>query len=137
MPLKGQHRVVAHHAASVVADLDKFLAARLDADLDPGGARVEGVLEHFFDDGGRPFDHLAGGDLVGNSLGKNVDTAHEYAQFQKLFHDQAKERCSAAKAALILRSLRHRTSLILFGARPRWHGEQSVISGPKSKAVVS
>src|ERR1051325_3379150 len=108
VPLKSQHRVVTYHPASVVTDLDEFLSARFDADLDPGSARVEGILKHFLHHRRRPLHHLAGGDLVGNSVGKNVDAAHEYAQFQKLFHDQAKERTSAAKAALILRSLRHK-----------------------------
>ncbi len=84
MPLKGQHGVVAHHAASVVGNLDEFLSARLHADLDPGRARVERVLKHLFDHRGRPFHHLAGGDLVGNVFGKNVDAAHGLEQFSVL-----------------------------------------------------
>jgi hypothetical protein len=35
MPLKRQHRIVAHHAASVVRNLNQLLPARLHADLDP------------------------------------------------------------------------------------------------------
>ena len=41
-----------------------------------GGAGVERVLEQFFDDGGGALDHFAGGDLVGDLIGKNADAAH-------------------------------------------------------------
>ena len=76
MALEGEHGVVAHHAASVVGDLNELFAARLDADLDARGAGVEGVFEHLLDHGRRPLHHFAGGDLVGNGFGEYVDAAH-------------------------------------------------------------
>ena len=77
MPLEGQHGIVAHHAAAVVGDLDEFLSACFHADLDARGAGIERVLQHLLDHGSRPLHHLAGGDLVGNGFGENVDAAHE------------------------------------------------------------
>jgi len=53
-----------------------FFPARFHADLDAGRARVERVLQHLLDHGGRALHHLAGGDLVGNGFGEDVDAAH-------------------------------------------------------------
>jgi hypothetical protein len=50
--------------------------ARLDLDADAAGAGVQGVLQQFLDHRGRPVHHLAGGDLVGNLVGKYADAAH-------------------------------------------------------------
>ena len=74
--LEGQQGVVAHHAAAVVGDLDELLAAGFDLDPDAGGAGVERVLEQFLDHRSRALHHFAGGDLVGNGFGENVDAAH-------------------------------------------------------------
>ncbi len=41
------------------------------------GSGVERVLEQFLDDGGGALDDFAGGDLVGDQVGENADTAHE------------------------------------------------------------
>ena len=39
-------------------------AALLDVDVDAAGAGIDGVFQQLLDDAGRPFDDLAGGDLV-------------------------------------------------------------------------
>jgi hypothetical protein len=74
--LEGQQGVVAVHAVAVVGDADQPAPARLDLDADAAGAGVQGVLQQFFHHRGRPVHHLAGGDLVGNLVGKNADAAH-------------------------------------------------------------
>jgi hypothetical protein len=76
MALECQHGIVAHHAATVVGDLDQLLPARFDADLDARCPGVQRVLEHFLNDGRRTLHHFAGGDLVGYGLGEYVDSAH-------------------------------------------------------------
>ena len=76
MPLKRQHGIVAHHAATVVGNLDQLLPAGLHADLNSRCARVERVLQHLLHHRRRPLHHLARGDLVGNSLGEYVDASH-------------------------------------------------------------
>jgi hypothetical protein len=54
--LEREHRVFADHTGPVVRDADLGLSAVPDGDLDPGGVRVEGVLDQLLDDGGRPLD---------------------------------------------------------------------------------
>ena len=76
MALEGQQRVVAVHALAVVGDADESAPACLDLDADAIGAGVQRVLQQFFDDRGRPVHHFAGGDLVGNLVGKYADAAH-------------------------------------------------------------
>ena len=61
---------------AVVGDADQPAPAGLDLDADAGGSGVQGVLQKFFHDRGRPVHHLAGGDLVGNLVGKYADAAH-------------------------------------------------------------
>ena len=74
--LEGEHGIVAHHAAAVVGNLDQLLPARLDLNANTRGTGVQRVLQQFLYDRRRTLDHLAGSDLVGNSLGKNVNLAH-------------------------------------------------------------
>ena len=128
MALEGQHGVVADHAASVVGDLDEFFAAGFDDDLDAGGAGVERVFQQFFYDRGGALDHLAGGDLVGDVFGKDVDAAHgavlssrfsvlsgRQRQFRRWEDGKAKrrgsiggeKRTSAAKAGIFDGLFRH------------------------------
>ena len=76
MTFEGQQCVVANHAAAVVGDLDQFLAARLHLNANSPGAGVERVFKKLFDDRGGTLHHLAGGDLVSNGFGKDVDAAH-------------------------------------------------------------
>ena len=77
MALEGQQGIVPVHAVTVVAYADKAAAAGFDLDADSVCAGVEGVLQQLLDYRGWPVHHLAGGDLVGNLVGKNADAAHK------------------------------------------------------------
>ncbi len=77
MTFEGEQSIVADHAMAVVGDADEFAAAGFDLDTDASGAGVNGVLKQFLDDGGRTLDDLAGGDLVRDLVGEDVDAAHE------------------------------------------------------------
>src|SRR5208282_1168306 len=74
--LEGQHGIVAHHATAVVGDLDQLFATGFYLNANARGTRVQRVLQQFFHHRRGTLDHLAGGDLVGDSLGKDVDLAH-------------------------------------------------------------
>ena len=76
MALEGQQRVVAVHAVAVVGEPDELASARLHLDADAGCARVQSILQKFFHHRGGPVHHLAGGDLIGNLVGKYADAAH-------------------------------------------------------------
>ena len=75
--LEGEQGIVAHHAAAVVGDLDQLLAASLNLNADAGGAGVERIFQQLLGHRSRTLHHFAGGDLVGNVFGKDVDSAHE------------------------------------------------------------
>ncbi len=81
--LEGQQGVVAQHAAAIVDDADQAPAAGFDFDAEIGGAGVERVFEQFLDDRSGPLHHFAGGDLVGDLVGKNADAAHDEAQYNR------------------------------------------------------
>jgi hypothetical protein len=76
VPFEGQQGVVAHHAAAVISDLDKLFAAGFDLNLDSGRTGVERILQQLLHYRRRPLYHLAGGNLVGNLFGKDVNAAH-------------------------------------------------------------
>ena len=61
---------------AVVGDADQLASAPLDLDADAGSSGIEGILQQLLDDRSRPVHHLAGGDLVGNLVGKYADAAH-------------------------------------------------------------
>ncbi len=73
---EGEERVIAAHAETVVGDIDEGASAVFDGDCNPSGFGVEGVLDQFLHNGGGPLDHLAGGDLVGDLLGKETNPVH-------------------------------------------------------------
>src|ERR1700756_3117212 len=77
MSLEGKQRVVGHHPTSVVGNLDELLATRLHLNADARGLGIQSIFQKFFHHRCGPLHHLAGGDLVGNGFGKNVDLAHE------------------------------------------------------------
>ena len=77
MPLEGQQRIVAVHAATVVTDLDQAAAAATQFYPDLASACVKGVLDQFLAYRGRPLDHLPGGDLVRDLVCKHPDAAHD------------------------------------------------------------
>ena len=71
MPVQCEDRVLAAHAAAVVAHLDEGLAAVLQLDAHVVGAGVERVLDQLLDHGAGTLDHFARGDLVGDGIGEN------------------------------------------------------------------
>ena len=71
--LEGQGRLGRRDAAAVVLDADQPPAALAHLHADVGRARVQAVLDQLFDRGRGPLDHLAGGDLVGDFGGEDVD----------------------------------------------------------------
>ena len=75
--LEGQQGVVAVHAVAVVGDADQLPPARLNLDANAVGAGVQRILQQLLHHRSRPVHHLAGGDLVGDLVGKNADAAHK------------------------------------------------------------
>ncbi len=73
MALDREFEVLRTHAAAIVADPDQRRAAGGGDDLDPSGARIDGVFDELLDDAGRPLDHFAGGDAVDHVFGKAAD----------------------------------------------------------------
>src|SRR5208282_6563025 len=74
--LESEHGIIAHHATPVVGNLDQFFSTSFYVDLDARRTRVQRVLEQLLHHRGGPLHDFAGGDLVGNVLGKNVNAAH-------------------------------------------------------------
>ena len=66
------------HAAAVIHHTHQALAAGLNRHFHALRAGIQGVLHQLLDDGGGPFHHFAGGNLVRNSFGKDAD----YAQWE-------------------------------------------------------
>jgi len=77
--LHGKRQFGAGHAMAVIADLDAVDAAAFQRDGDPGGARIECVLDQLLHRGGGAFDHLAGGDAVHRGLGEDANGGHDTA----------------------------------------------------------
>ncbi len=74
--LEGQQGVVAQHAAAIVGNADQAAAAGFDFHAHIGRARVERIFEQFLDHRSGPLDNFAGGDLIGDLVGKDADAAH-------------------------------------------------------------
>jgi hypothetical protein len=79
VPLDGEARVVGLHPLPVVFDRDLFLSTELDEDRQTPGARIDRVLDQFLDDGGGPFDHLTGGDLIREVTWEKGDATHFFS----------------------------------------------------------
>jgi len=94
MPLEGQQSVVAHHATTIVGDLDEFFPAGFDLDPDAGGTSIQRVLQQFLHHRCGTFHHFPCGDLVGNLLGKYMDAAHSSEMAAHSFADERGERQS-------------------------------------------
>ena len=73
--LEGQLGIRPAHAPTIVAHANEPRSTLLHVQVDAPGSGVESVLHQLFDDGGRPFDDLAGRDLVDEILGKALDRA--------------------------------------------------------------
>src|SRR5690606_8067711 len=70
---KSQVRLLGGDARTVVDDADKLLSPAFHLDADAGRARVDGIFNQLFDDGGRAFDHFACRDLVAYVLGEDAN----------------------------------------------------------------
>ena len=77
MAFEGEHGIVAHHAATIVGNLNQLLSASFDLDSNARRPCIERVLKKLLNHGGWALHHFAGSDLVGNSFGEYVDLAHE------------------------------------------------------------
>jgi hypothetical protein len=73
--LEGQLRIRPAHTPTIVAHPNEPGSTLLHVQVDAPGSGVESVLHQLLDDGGRPFDDLAGRDLVDEILGKTLDRA--------------------------------------------------------------
>ena len=73
MAFEAKQRVVAAHAGAVIGHADEAAPAGLDFHRDARRPGVERIFNQFLHDTGRPLNHLAGGDLVGDLLGKQPD----------------------------------------------------------------
>ena len=62
--LNGECELGLTHTMAVIGDRDQRTAAVAQGDVDATRAGIERVLDQLFDDRGRSFDDLAGGDLV-------------------------------------------------------------------------
>ena len=74
--LESQHGIVAQHPAAVIGNPNQSPAAVFDFDTKRFSARVQRIFEQLLDHRRWPLHDLARGDLVGNLVGKNADTAH-------------------------------------------------------------
>src|SRR5882724_9626477 len=71
--LKGKQRIVANHAFAVIRNFQKPPATTLDVNGDPGRRRIDCILNKLLSDRSWPLDHFAGGDLIGNMIGKDAN----------------------------------------------------------------
>ena len=77
MAFEAHEGVVSAHADAVVGHPDEAATAGGDFDGDAGGLGVDGILDEFLHDRRGTFDDLAGGDLVGDVVGKQMDPVHD------------------------------------------------------------
>jgi hypothetical protein len=75
--------------------VNELLASGLNLDPYPRGAGIERIFQQFLGNRGRALHDFAGGDLVGNVFGENVDSAHvdgvvEPSQFRRWRAEEAK-----------------------------------------------
>ena len=73
VPLDAEQGVVARHAAAVVGHDHRLAPARHHLDVDLRGAGIQGVFDQLLQHRGGPLHHLAGGDLVDDLLGQELD----------------------------------------------------------------
>ena len=73
MALHRQLQIRRRHADAVIGDPDQAAAAAIHHHLDAACAGIERVLDQLLDDGGRPLDHLAGGDAVDHDGRQQAD----------------------------------------------------------------
>ena len=69
MRFQTHERVFRVHAAAVVDDAYQRATAAVDLDREAGGAGIESVFDQLFDNRGRAFDNLTGGNAVADVFG--------------------------------------------------------------------
>jgi hypothetical protein len=80
MALHRQHQLVGRDAAAVVFHHDAAHAAGHQPHGDLAGAGVQRVVDQLTHHRGRPFHHLAGGDLADQRIGQGLDAARGCGQ---------------------------------------------------------
>ena len=70
MAIDREREVAMGHAAAVIGDADPPSSPAIGENIDPAGARIDGVLDQFLDHARGAFDHLAGGDAVDDLFGQ-------------------------------------------------------------------
>ncbi len=70
MARKGQRQFILRNARAIVTDQDATDAATFKANFNAGRAGINGILQKFLEDGRRPLNNLAGGDLANERIGK-------------------------------------------------------------------
>jgi len=78
VPADAERQVLRAHAFPIVRNAYQAPAGLLQFHVDTGRAGIQRVLHQLFHHAGRPFDHLAGGDLVGDGGGQKVDAGHAF-----------------------------------------------------------
>ena len=80
MTAKCQRQIVTVNAFAIVTHADQPHTAFLDLNINLARHGVDAVFQQFLEYGGRSFDHLAGGDLIGKFRGKTMDA---HSRFQE------------------------------------------------------
>ncbi|MNH14340.1 hypothetical protein D3C79_739310 [compost metagenome] len=65
MTSQRQGQIFLANTAAVIADADQLGAAAFDVDIDARRPGIQAVFHQLFHHRRRPFDHFAGGNLVG------------------------------------------------------------------------
>ena len=68
-----QRQVVGRNTAAIIPHLQQLDAALLHFHIDAPGSGVQAVFQQFLGYRGRPLDHLASGDLVGQPRAEQLD----------------------------------------------------------------
>ena len=84
----------------IVLDADQAASAVAELDLDAGRAGIERILDQFLHDRRGAFNHLAGGDLIGNPVGKNADDKRACREMRAA----CRKSCGCAAKGLSLRN---------------------------------
>ena len=76
VPRESRRYVLRRNTAAVVAHADQFDPAAADLHLNGCRSRIQRIFDEFLDDRNRPFDHLAGCDLVYRLIIQYMDLCH-------------------------------------------------------------
>ena len=69
MALERKQRIISIHAMSIILDAHQRTAAMPKLDLDARGSGIERIFHQLLHHRRRTFNHLASGDLIGNTVG--------------------------------------------------------------------